>query len=228
MALILSLETSTHVCSVALHHNGKLLATSEVHVEQSHASKLALLVEEVLKITGADKAAIQAVAISSGPGSYTGLRIGTSTAKGFCFVLDIPLITINTLELLAHQVFKLSNLESYLCPMLDARRLEVYCMVIDWNMNVINPVEAKVVDEASFSDLLDQRKVIFFGDGSTKCQNIIKHPNAYFLQGIYPAASQLGILAWEKFQKKDFEDLVRFEPFYLKDFLIKQSKKNPI
>lgn len=226
MALILSLETSTNVCSVALHDSGELLTTSEVHVDQSHASKLALLIEEVIKVAGIDETAVAAVAISSGPGSYTGLRIGTSTAKGLCFALDIPLIVCNTLELLVHQVRKFSDRESYFCPMLDARRMEVYCMVVDWHLNVVKPIEAKVVDETSFEDLLDHHKVIFFGNGSAKCQHIIKHANAYFLWGIYPAASQLGTLSWEKFQQKDFEDLVHFEPFYLKDFLIRRPQKN--
>src|SRR6188508_2360835 len=139
MPLILSLETSTTVCSVAIHRGQNLLASAEVHIEQSHASKLAILIEEVRKLAGIELKELSAIAISSGPGSYTGLRIGTSTAKGLCYALNIPLISINTLEVLAHLMSSLNFNNSLLCPMIDARRMEVYCLLTDDKLNVIHP-----------------------------------------------------------------------------------------
>ncbi|HEU5291075.1 MAG TPA: tRNA (adenosine(37)-N6)-threonylcarbamoyltransferase complex dimerization subunit type 1 TsaB [Cyclobacteriaceae bacterium] len=224
MSLIVSLETSAKVCSVAIHDGEKLLATSEIHIEQSHASKLAVLIEEVKNKAGIEFNQLSAVAISSGPGSYTGLRIGTSTAKGLCFSLNIPLISIGSLELLAFQMKDQNPLQAYLCPMIDARRMEVYCLITDSKLNVIHPTEAKVIDEHSFQEYLDNKAVLFFGDGSDKCKEKLAHKNAHFVSGIYPKASQLGLIAHNKFQKKEFEDLITFEPHYLKEFMIKQPK----
>lgn len=223
MSLILSLETSGKVCSVAIHDDAKLLATSELHVEQSHASKLAVLIDEVRKLSNIEFNQLKAVAISSGPGSYTGLRIGTSTAKGLCFSLDIPLVAVGSLDLLSFQMKDINYQEALLCPMIDARRMEVYCMVTDASLNPLQPVEAKIVDELSFSNYLDKSTTLFFGDGSEKCKDVIQHPNAFFIDGVYPRASYLGMLAFEKFRKNEFEDLVNVEPHYLKEFMIKVS-----
>lgn len=221
MSLILSLETSGKVCSVAIHDDAKLLATSELHIEQSHASKLAVLIDEVRKLSGIEFSQLKAVAISSGPGSYTGLRIGTSTAKGLCFSLDIPLIAVGSLDLLSFQMKDINYQEALLCPMIDARRMEVYCMVTDASLKPLQPVEAKIVDELSFSNYLDKSTILFFGDGSEKCKNVIRHANAFFIDGVYPKASYLGMLAFEKFKKNEIEDLVNVEPHYLKEFMIK-------
>lgn len=223
MSLILSLETSGKVCSVAIHDDDKLLATSELHVEQSHASKLAVLIDEVRKLSGIEFSQLKVVAISSGPGSYTGLRIGTSTAKGLCFSLGIPLIAVGSLDLLSFQMKNINYQGALLCPMIDARRMEVYCMVTDALLNPLQPVEAKIVDGLSFNNYLDKSTTLFFGDGSEKCKNIIRHPNAFFIDGVYPKASYLGMLAFEKFKKSEFEDLVNLEPHYLKEFMIKVS-----
>jgi tRNA threonylcarbamoyladenosine biosynthesis protein TsaB len=222
MSLILSLETSAKVCSVALHENEKLITTSEIHIEQSHASKLAVLMDEVKTKAGIELKQVQAVAVSSGPGSYTGLRIGTSTAKGLCYALNIPLISVGSLELLAFQMKEENPQASLLCPMIDARRMEVYCLVANHELKILSPTEAKVIDENSFQEFLDQREVIFFGDGSDKCRSSITHRNARFVSGVYPKASSLGLIAAEKFKQHQLEDVVNFEPHYLKEFMIKQ------
>lgn len=222
MALILSLETSTHVCSVALHQAGNLLALAEVHREQSHASKLAVLIDQVMKLADVEMGQLQAVALSSGPGSYTGLRIGASTAKGICYALNIPLIAIGTLELLAAQMQKTNTAGAQLCPMIDARRMEVYCQLFDPNRNKLQEVEAKVIDSESFKEQLEQSEIIFFGNGASKCKAVMHHPNAFFLEGIHPSASELGHRAWDKYQHNQVEDLVVFQPFYLKEFMIKK------
>lgn len=224
MSLILNLETSTKVCSVAIHDSARLVAAFEVHIEQSHASKLAMLIDEVKNLAGIDLSQLEAVAISSGPGSYTGLRIGTSTAKGLCFTLGIPLISIGSLELLTFQMKEYNHMKAYLCPMIDARRMEVYCLIANSSLEVVHPTEAKVIDELSFKEYLDKGKVLFFGDGSAKCSDRIVHENAHFINGVYPKASHLGFMAFEKFKQNEVEDLGSFEPHYLKEFMIKQPK----
>ncbi len=228
MSLILSLETSAKVCSVAIHDQGKLITTKEIHVEQSHASKLAVLIDEVMKESSIESNQLSAVAVSSGPGSYTGLRIGTSTAKGLCFALDISLISIGSLELLAYQMNKQNPSNAYLCPMIDARRMEVYCEVFDSSLNVVRQIEAKVIEPSSFADLLEQNEIIFFGDGSDKCKDQITHPNARFVSGIYAAASEMGQPVYHKFQNQQLEDLATFEPHYLKEFMIKKPAAKPV
>ncbi len=222
MVRILSLETSTTVCSVALHENGSLLAAAEVHLEHSHGSKLAQLIDAVIKFSGFGMADITAVAVSSGPGSYTGLRIGTSTAKGLCFSLNVPLIAIDTLAILSEQVNKTNIGRSLLCPMIDARRMEVYCSVVDADGSVVQGVEAKIIDEKSFEELLNGHRIVFFGNGAEKCRSVITHSNAAFVEGITPAAIQLGSMATRKFERGEFEDLYHFEPFYLKEFKAKK------
>lgn len=224
MSLILALETSTNVCSVALHKGGKLLLASEVHVDQSHATKLALLIDNVLKISDHKPSDLSAVAVASGPGSYTGLRIGTSTAKGICFGLSIPLIAVNSLEVLAFQMRDLNPMGALLCPMIDARRMEVYCLVADASLQIIQPTQAKVIEGTSFLDLLESQRIIFFGNGADKCEPIIQHVNAQFYKGVSLSAVSLGSLAFRKFDDGVFEDVVQFEPFYGKDFVAKKAK----
>jgi tRNA threonylcarbamoyladenosine biosynthesis protein TsaB len=228
MSLILSLETSAKVCSVAIHDQGKLIITREIHIEQSHASKLAVLIDEVIKESGITANQLSAVAVSSGPGSYTGLRIGTSTAKGLCFALDIPLLSIGSLELLAFQMNKQNPTNGYLCPMIDARRMEVYCQIFDASLKTVNPIEAKVIDSSSFMNLLADKEITFFGDGSDKCKEQITHSNGKFVSGIYASASEMGEVIYQKFQKQKFEDLTSFEPHYLKEFMIKKPAAKPL
>lgn len=225
MAFILSLETSVDTCSVALHNQSELLATQTINEPQMHASKLAGLIEEVLKAASVQTKNLQAVAITSGPGSYTGLRIGISTAKGLCYALTVPLVTLNTLELLAYQASHLTTSDTLLCPMIDARRMEVYCTIVDSLRNTVRPVTAEIIDETSFIDILQEKRIAFFGNGSSKCKAVINHPNAVFIDGIIPVASSLGEVAFKEFTQNQFEDLVHFEPFYLKEFQVKKSTK---
>lgn len=228
MSLILSIETSAKVCSAAIHDQGELITTKEIHIGQSHASQLAVLINEVIKESKIEVSQLSAVAVSSGPGSYTGLRIGTSTAKGLCFALDIPLISIGSLELLAYQMSKQNSTHAYLCPMIDARRMEVYCEVFDSSLNVVQPIEAKIIEPSSFAELLAEKEIIFFGDGSEKCKDQITHPNANFVSGMYAAASEMGQPVYQKFQKQQVDDVANFEPHYLKEFMIKKPAAKPV
>ncbi len=236
MALILSLETSTTICSAALHDEGNLLVAKEIHIPQSASSQLAPIIHDLLNHSGITSRQINAVAVASGPGSYTGLRIGVSMAKGLCFALQIPLIAINTLELLAYQVnhsFRNTSPsplergaggEVLLCPMLDARRMEVYCLLADHDLNIVEPTQAKIIDVDSFKKWLHANTILFFGNGADKCRANIKQSNAIFIDGINPSASKLGEMAFLKFKSRKFEDLLSFEPLYLKEFLIKKPK----
>ncbi len=226
MSLILSIDTSTKVCSVALHQDGKLLSINELYTEKSHSGMLTTLCENVVKYAGFSLNALDAFAVAKGPGSYTGLRIGVSTAKGFCFALDKPLIAVNTLEAMAYQVKDFYDSSHLICPMIDARRMEVFCQVIDNQMNIVSETEAKIIDEESFSELLSQHKMVFIGDGSAKCQEKITNSKAKFLNiEITPSAKTIGILATNFYEKSLFENVVTFEPFYLKDFVGTQPKK---
>lgn len=226
MSLILSIDTSTKVCSVALHQDGKLLAVNELYTEKSHSGMLTTLCENVVKYAGFSLKSLDAFAVAKGPGSYTGLRVGVSTAKGFCFALDKPLIAVNTLEAMAYQLKDFYDETHLLCPMIDARRMEVYCQVLDNQMNVISETEAKIIDELSFSELLNENQLVFFGDGAIKCKAVITHKNAIFLNTeIHPSAKTVGLLATNSFEKSLFENVVTFEPFYLKDFVGTQPKK---
>lgn len=226
MAVVLSLETSTDVCSVALHDNKKLLAHAVVREAQVHASRLAPTIDEVIHAAQRRRRDVEAIAVTSGPGSYTGLRIGVSTAKGLCFALGVPLVAVGTLDLLAFQASAHNERAALLCPMIDARRMEVYSMVFSSDLSVVKPVEAKVIDSGSYSELLDQSPMLFFGNGSAKCRSVITHPNALFLDDIYPVASALGELAALKLEAGNTEDLVAFKPFYLKEFVAKTSQRS--
>lgn len=225
MPLILSIETATSICSVALHDNEKLIAVSEVHQAYSHASKLGILVDDVINLAGIKVIDIHAVAISSGPGSYTGLRIGVSLAKGLCYALNIPLIAVSTLQVLASSVSAINTADVFLCPMIDARRMEVYCQVLDINLAEKEPIEAMIINGESFAEYLNMKPVIFFGSGAAKCREVIVHENAKFLSDIVPSANRLGERAYKKLLRGDVEDLFHFVPHYLKEFYIKKASQ---
>jgi tRNA threonylcarbamoyladenosine biosynthesis protein TsaB len=227
MALLLSLETSTHSFSCALHQDGKLVVFKESLQDQTTASMLTVMIDLLFKDSDFQKDQLGAVIVASGPGSYTGLRIGVATAKGICYALNIPLISVTTLSLLTWQFVNQFSHEtdlddSLLCPMLDARRMEVYCMLADKAGKIIEPTQAKVIDEKSFSTFLDQSEIYFFGEGSDKCKESIHHANAKFVSGIKPLASSLGVIGFQKFENDEFENTDLFEPLYLKDFVIKK------
>lgn len=220
--LILSIDTSTRVCSVALHQQGELLGCYELLTEKTHSSLLTTLIENVVIQAGFSLAQLDAVAVAKGPGSYTGLRIGVSTAKGLCYALDKPLIAIHTLEAMAAQLQPFYPATHVLCPMIDARRMEVYCAEYEGSTRqVLRTTEARIIDEHSFAELLQERPVVFFGDGAAKCQPLLaSYPQAIFPSvSIHPSATTVGYLAKEAFTKQAFEDLITFEPYYLKEFM---------
>ncbi|QMW00642.1 tRNA (adenosine(37)-N6)-threonylcarbamoyltransferase complex dimerization subunit type 1 TsaB [Spirosoma foliorum] len=225
--LILSLDTSTASCSVALHRDGLLLGCYELFTERTSAAMLTTLIQDVVQHAGYELAQVDAVAIAKGPGSYTGLRIAVSTAKGLCFALDKPLLAVNTLAGMSEQVRAYYPDTHTLCPMIDARRMEVYCAFYNTNGQEIQPTSAQIIDENSFNTWLSQGPVVFFGDGAAKCQAVLgKQPNAIFPEAtIIPSARTIGQLATAAFAEGQFEDLATFEPFYLKDFMTTQPKK---
>ena len=217
MAWILCIETATKSCSVALAREGHLVAVKEEVSEQySHSEQLTVFIEQLLQQEGLKVSVLDAIAVSSGPGSYTGLRIGVSTAKGLCYAGDVPLIAVSTLDAMA-QAMQDKYPEAQLCPMLDARRMEVYCTL--YSKSQASTVVAKIVDQDSFAEELAQGPLLFFGDGAEKCQDVLTHTNAHFELGVYPSATNLIPLAQDKFQNKDFEDIAYFEPFYFKNFV---------
>lgn len=229
MPNIIHIETSTSVCSAALSSDGVVQCHFESFDGPSHASLLGAYVKELMTFARDKEIKVDAVAVSSGPGSYTGLRIGVSEAKGLCFGLGVPLISVPTLELLAcATMFKNYFEEEVLyCSMIDARRMEVYSAVYDNALNCVAPVGAYVVDEHTFADLLDTRRIVFSGNGSAKCKEVIKHPHAIFADGIVPLATDMLALAERAFRNGKFEDVAYFEPFYLKEF-IATTPKNKI
>ena len=223
MACILNLETSTTNCSVALSLNGELLFLKEDNSTQySHAERLHIYIDAVLKEAQIERSQIDAVAVSKGPGSYTGLRIGVSAAKGLCFGLDIPLIALPTLDVLAHK----KQIEAgCIVATLDARRMEVYSAVFDTNHQCIDSTTAKILNAESYADLLEKHAVFFVGNGAAKTQDLIDHPNAHFDDQL-PSSKEMCALSYQKYKAEHFEDLAYFEPFYLKDFIAFPSKKN--
>ncbi len=217
MALILCLETATTNCSVGLAKDGKLLALKEDNSKNySHAEKLHVFINEVLQEAGVSTKDLDAIAISKGPGSYTGLRIGVSSAKGLCYSLDLPLISIPTLDLLAA---RLKSENGMIISMLDARRMEVYSAVYNSDLNQVRDTLAQVLDESAFAEYLQKSKVHFIGNGVAKFEEICKHPNAVFHTQQYPSAKEMAEIAELKHQKSDTEDVAYFEPYYLKDFI---------
>ncbi|KAA8484146.1 tRNA threonylcarbamoyladenosine biosynthesis protein TsaB [Arcticibacter tournemirensis] len=221
MALILQIETATTSCSVALSRDGNTIAVKELNERNAHASSVTLFIEDVMKAGNYSMKDLDAVSVSMGPGSYTGLRIGVSTAKGLCYALDIPLISVNTLTSMASKMQEqYQTREVLFCPMIDARRMEVYTAVFDKAVNVLQPVEAKIIDSDSFAELLDQNIVVFFGDGAPKCKDVLgANPNAVFVDDFINSAADMSKLAFEKFGQQQFEDVAYFEPYYLKDFI---------
>ncbi len=225
--MILSIDTSTTVCSVALHQNGDLLGCYELFTEKTSSAMLTTLAGELVRQTGHALTDLHAVAVAKGPGSYTGLRIGVSTAKGLCFALDKPLLSVNTLHAMVEQVrpFYVGT-DRLFCPMVDARRMEVYCAIYDQTGREIQPTRAVIIDEMAFAEQLTVRSLLFFGDGANKCRSALTaQPNAQFLDVlIRPSARTVGVLAAQKLAVGDIENLALFEPFYLKEFLANRPR----
>ena len=219
MALILSIETSTSICSVALHASGKLVAYQSMAIARSHAESLLTMINHLLELSHHTAKDLQGIAISEGPGSYTGLRIGAATATGLCYALDIPLIAINTLEAMVYAVQPFNFYGALCCPMIDARRMEVYCLIADSNNTILEAAHPHIVTEHSFANWLSQHFMLFFGDGAAKCKAILaNHKHAIFIEDIYPSAHQIGVLAYAHFQQNKFVDINLFTPQYLKPF----------
>ena len=219
MTTILHIETATKVCSVALSVDGELKQLQELKDDgYAHGEQLTILIQQVLDLQGITSGMLSAVSVSAGPGSYTGLRIGVSTAKGLCYALGIPLIAVNTLKSMA-AIGKMKYPDLNLCPMIDARRMEVYATFFDRSLNVVRETSADIVDENSYLDLLNKQKIAFFGNGASKCRSVITHPNARFIEEIHPLASGMVPLAEAAFRDRRFEDAAYFEPFYLKEFV---------
>ncbi|MEP0711921.1 tRNA (adenosine(37)-N6)-threonylcarbamoyltransferase complex dimerization subunit type 1 TsaB [Algoriphagus sp.] len=227
MAVILSLETSTPICSIALHQAGILLGEKSLDVPGAHSEKLMGMVSSLLLACDLAIEDVEAVAVSEGPGSYTGLRIGVSVAKGLAFACDIPLIAVSTLEALCLGAKARLNDSGYVVAMLDARRMEVYREIFDFDMNTAAKLDSEIVDEHSFSELLGKGKVYFVGDAVEKVSKVINHPNAVFLE-VRISADYIGQLAFHKYERKKFADLAYFVPNYLKEFKALQSKKNSL
>jgi tRNA threonylcarbamoyladenosine biosynthesis protein TsaB len=224
MSLILQIETATTVCSVALAENGSVLAYKELEQRNVHAEVITVFIEEVLKTAGKKYRDLQAVAVSCGPGSYTGLRIGISIAKGLCYSLDIPLVAVETLEAMTCGMIALQaspgNDQVLFCPMIDARRMEVFTAVFDSEGHRIKPTSALIIDHSSFGDLLKSNKLVIFGDGAAKCSEVLGViPNVEIISGFINSARFLTQKSAEKYKAQQFEDTAYFEPYYLKDFI---------
>ncbi len=232
MGLILNIETATGICSAAIADNGKTIAFREAVEDKSHAAVLAVFIDELLNETGINASGLDAVAVSKGPGSYTGLRIGVSTAKGICYANGKPLIAVDTLQ---SMVWGMANIclpempehrYAYLCPMIDARRMEVYAALYKYSGERVIATHAQIITAESYGDFLEKGRVLFFGNGAEKCKNIIKSPNALFADKIATSARFMEELSENRFRLGKTEDLVYFEPFYLKDFIATTPKKN--
>ncbi len=217
MGLILNLETATPVCSVSLGVNGKAVGIKETTVDKSHAGLINIFIREILRESSYQLQDLDAVAVSAGPGSYTGLRIGSSTAKGLCYALDIPLIAVDTLSAMAFGA-NTDHKELIYCPMIDARRMEVYTAVYDRNLNCIQPASAIILDHDSFESFLNDQRTCFFGTGAAKFATLQKHPNAVFLPEFHCSANHMVQMSEKAFQASDFENLAYYKPFYLKEF----------
>ena len=226
MSTILHIETSTDVCSVAVSEDSQVIFQQEDHSGPNHAERLGTMVDEALSFTDNHAIPFDAVAVSCGPGSYTGLRIGVSMAKGICFGRDLKLISVPTLELLCVPVLLRDVLpdDALLCPMLDARRMEVYSAVYDRALHEVRGVQADVVSADTYREWLDQRPVYFFGPGAKKCMDTIQHPNAHLIEDIQPVARWMQPLAERRLLNGQTEDVAYYEPFYLKDFVAKMPR----
>lgn len=224
MCTLLTIETSTSVCSCALSCDGEILMNKENYEGRSHASLVGLFVHEIMEFARARHIRPDAIAVSSGPGSYTGLRIGVSEAKGLSYGLDIPLIAIPTAHIMASMMRDKADEKTLLCPMIDARRMEVYATIFDRSLQVVRETSADIVEEGSYGDLLEKYSIVFFGNGAEKCRTLITHPNARFFDDIHPLASGMVPLAEKAFAEKVFVDVAYFEPFYLKEFVATTPK----
>ena len=235
--LILHIETATDICSVALSEGEHQLSIIESGPERSHATLLNALIRQVFAKSGKELNKIDAVAISKGPGSFTGLRIGVSTAKGLAYALEKPLLSSGTLDNMAHGAIDLPFIQALLkdygeelllCPMLDARRMEVYACFFTPEMTTFRNVSADVIDSDSYRDILNKHHICFFGNGSGKCKEVLDHSHAHFIEGFNPSAGQMIIPALNRYNQQQFEDVAYFEPFYLKDFIATTPRKKVI
>jgi tRNA threonylcarbamoyladenosine biosynthesis protein TsaB len=227
---LIHIETSTNVCSVAISRDNRILWNRENHEGLSHSILLGKYVEESLDFARESGFSPDGVAVSCGPGSYTGLRIGVSTAKGVAYGLDLPLLSVNTLQVMANQVAKNIELDenTWLCPMIDARRMEVYTSFYDRNLRLTHDIQAEIIDENSFSEILKERKILCFGNGAEKCKKVLTHPDIEFIDGIHPFAKDMVELAEKAFLNREFQDVAYFEPFYLKEFVATTPKNKVI
>jgi tRNA threonylcarbamoyladenosine biosynthesis protein TsaB len=226
---ILNIETSTGVCSVSISSGREIVASRESDADRSHAAMLTVFIHEVMQEAGLEYRELSAVAASRGPGSYTGLRIGISAAKGICYAADLPLIAVNTLEIMCLMVIGdpgiQAGLDCLLCPMIDARRMEVYMALFDHKGNQKGDIVAEIVDKDTFMEIPQENEILFFGNGAGKCRDSIRHKNARFIPGIYPSAKLMALPSSEALKEGRLEDTAYFTPFYLKDFLATTSKK---
>ena len=228
MSCILNIDTSTNVCSVAVSQDGACIFDKEDHSGPNHAERLGTFVDEALSFIDNHAIPLDAVAVSCGPGSYTGLRIGVSMAKGICYGRDVKLLAVPTLELLCVPVLlreMVTDDDALLCPMLDARRMEVYAQLFTRSLREVRPIQADVVDADTYREYLDTHPVYFFGNGAMKCKEVIDHPNAHFIEGFEALAKNMLPLAERRMAREEFEDVAYFVPFYLKDFVAKQPRK---
>ena len=227
MSCILNIDTSTNVCSVAVSQDGSCIFEKQDTLDSKHREKLGTFVDEALAFVDSHELTLDAVAVSCGPGSYTGLRIGVSMAKGICYGRNIKLLAVPTLELLAVPILlhhESIEEEALLVPMIDARRMEVYSAVYDRSLKAVRAIQADVVDGDTYKEFLDKGPVYFFGDGAEKCMEVIHHPNAHLIKNIEPVAKNMFPLAEKRMAEGKFEDVAYFVPFYLKDFVAKQAK----
>ena len=224
--IILHIETSTNICSIAISENGQCIFTKSDSEGMNHAALLSVFIAEAMEFLKSVSKNIDAVAVSSGPGSYTGLRIGVSTAKGLCYGLDIPLIAVSTLEILTANAFLTAEAatNTLFCPMIDARRMEVYAAFYNKEGIIQREISADIIDENSYSAILENHSVYFFGNGAEKCKTTLTHPNAKFIDGMYPLAQNMIALAEKAYAEKKFVDVAYFEPFYLKEFYTTAAK----
>ena len=228
--LLLSIDSSTRGCSVALHSDAVLLSNYDLNTDKSSSSMLTTLIKSVVEHAGFTLNDLDAVAVAKGPGSYTGLRVGVSTAKGLCYALDKPFIAVNTLKAMSLQVSTLYSENVLFCPMIDARRMEVYAAIFDSSNCTVQETEAIIINENSFQELLSDHQIVFFGDGAMKCKTVLSsNSNAIFLkEEVRPSAKTVGQIAQQYFINGQFEDLASFEPYYLKDFMTPPSRKSSL
>lgn len=230
--MIICLETATNICSVALCNSAGIVSLRESNESKSHASMLTVFINEILKENGLRASDLEAIAVSKGPGSYTGLRIGVSVAKGIAYAASIPLIGIETTRSMFWGISETRKVSSgedentYFCPMLDARRMEVYYAIYDSTGKTIKDISAEIIKEDSFSNIPESKNIIFFGDGATKCKEVIKRINAHFAEDFRISASQMHTPVYQALKDLHFEDVAYFEPFYLKDFITSKPRKN--